>query len=121
MFRRYRLKDYNFRLVLWLVVLSTLGVLLVGSAMESLMMRQLAGVVVGFCLMIMISFIDFSWILNFHWFYYFANIAVLLAVRLLGSPYRGLFQTILPRKLRIVPVQSDNRNRHKPRRDLSRP
>lgn len=105
MFRRYRLKDYNFRLVLWLVVLSTLGVLLVGSAMESLMMRQLAGVVVGFCLMIMISFIDFSWILNFHWFYYFANIAVLLAVRLLGDSSGGATRWISIGSFRFQPVE----------------
>lgn len=40
MFKLYKLKDYSFRLVLWLVVISGIGVMLVGSAMKSLQPRQ---------------------------------------------------------------------------------
>ena len=52
MFRQYRLRDYNFRLVLWLIVLSSLGVLLVGSADASLRNRQMAGVIAGLVVML---------------------------------------------------------------------
>ena len=85
MFRLYKLKDYNFRLVLWLISISAVGVLLVGSAMQSLQTRQLFGAILGFVLMIIISLIDFSWILNFYWIMYIANIALLLAVSFSGS------------------------------------
>ena len=81
MLKLYKLKDYNFRLVLWLIGISTIGVLLVGSAMQSLQQRQLYGVILGVVLMLIISLIDFSWILNFYWIMYVANIALLLAVR----------------------------------------
>ena len=80
MFKLYKLKDYNFRLVLWLISISVMGVLLVGSAMQTLQTRQLYGAILGFVLMIIISLIDFSWILNFYWIMYIANLALLLAV-----------------------------------------
>lgn len=85
MFRLYRLKNYNFRLVIWLVAISSLGILLVGSAKESLQGRQALGVVLGLVVMIIISLIDFSWILNFYWFIYIFNIVMLLFV--IVSPY----------------------------------
>ena len=80
MFRLYKLKDYNFRLLLWLICISAMGVLLVGSAMQSLQARQLFGAILGFVLMVIISLIDFSWILNFYWIMYASNLALLLAV-----------------------------------------
>ena len=40
MLRQYKIRDYNFRLVLWLLVLSILGVLLVGSAESTLQFRS---------------------------------------------------------------------------------
>lgn len=80
MFKLYKLKDYNFRLVLWLICISAMGVLLVGSAMQSLQTRQLYGAILGFVLMIIISLIDFSWMLNFYWIMYAANLALLVAV-----------------------------------------
>ena len=64
MFKLYKLKDYSFRLVLWLVVISGIGVMLVGSAMKSLQPRQLFGVILGLAVMTVVSLIDFSWILN---------------------------------------------------------
>ena len=47
MIRQYKLKDYNFRLVLVLIVLTSIGVLLVGSADPSLQKKQFAGMILG--------------------------------------------------------------------------
>jgi rod shape determining protein RodA len=80
MFKQYKLRDYNFRLVLWLIVLSTMGVLLVGSAQADLETRQIAGVVLGLTLMVILSLMDFSWILNFYWVIYGVNLILLGAV-----------------------------------------
>ena len=89
MLRRYKLKNYNFRLVLWILVLSAIGVILVGSAMKSLQMRQLAGVIGGVVLMVIVSLMDFSWKLNFYWVIYGANIVLLLLLIPLGSEQLG--------------------------------
>ena len=89
MLRRYKLKNYNFRLVLWILVLSAIGVILVGSAMKSLQMRQLAGVIGGVVVMVIVSLMDFSRILNFYWVIYGANIVLLLLLIPLGSEQLG--------------------------------
>lgn len=80
MLKQYKLKDYNFRLVLWLCSLSAIGVLLVGSADASLELRQLGGVILGLTVMLVLSLVDFSWILNFYWLIYAGNIVLLLTV-----------------------------------------
>lgn len=89
MIRLYKLRDYDFRLVIALVVLSTIGVLLVGSADASLQNRQLMGLILGLAAMVIVSLMDFSWILNFSWVIYFLNILLLLAVRLFGNDANG--------------------------------
>lgn len=89
MLKQYKLRFYNFRLILWLLALSTIGVLLVGSARESLQNRQLFGVLFGFAVMIVVSLIDFSWILNFSWILYAGNLVLLLAVWILGDSTNG--------------------------------
>ena len=83
MIRLYKLRDYDFRLVIALIVLSTIGVLLVGSADASLQNRQLMGMILGLVLMVIVSLMDFSWIL------YAGNILLLLGVRFFGSDAGG--------------------------------
>ncbi|HIV17627.1 MAG TPA: FtsW/RodA/SpoVE family cell cycle protein [Candidatus Alectryocaccobium stercorigallinarum] len=89
MLKRYRIKDFNFFLVILLFIICTLGVLLVGSANAELQGRQMIGCVAGFVIMLIIAFIDYSWILNFYWIIYFLNIGLLLWVYLAGSSAQG--------------------------------
>ena len=105
MWRQYKLKDYNFRLIIWLVTLSTLGVLLVGSAEPSLQGRQLAGVMLGLSIMFVISLTDFSWIMNFYWIGYGFNILLLLLVIVLGYNAGGATRWITIAGLRFQPVE----------------
>ena len=105
MWRQYKLKDYNFRLIIWLVPLSTLGVLLVGSAEPSLQGRQLAGVMLGLSIMFIISLTDFSWIMNFYWIGYGFNILLLLLVIVLGYNAGGATRWITIAGLRFQPVE----------------
>ncbi len=105
MFKQYRFRDYNFRLVLWLIVLSALGVLLVGSAEQSLQGKQLAGVIGGIGAMLIVSLIDFSWIMNFYWILYVMNIGILLAVRIFGNTLNGASRWITIAGIRFQPVE----------------
>ncbi len=89
MLRQYKLKDYNFRLILWLVTLSTIGILLVGSAESSLQTKQILGFGLGIVAMVVVSFIDFSWILHFYWAIYAFNILLLLMVYILPHSAGG--------------------------------
>ncbi len=80
MLRQYKLRDYNFRLVLWVVLLSVLGIFVVGSAESSYMSKQTWGFVLGVVLMLAVSLLDYTWILNFNWLIYIGSIALLLLV-----------------------------------------
>ena len=100
MFRLYKLKNYNFRLVILLAAISSMGVMLVGSAMKSLQMRQLGGVLLGATVMVVVSLIDSSWILNFSWILYGINLILLLAVVIMGNDAKGA-----TRWLKIGPIQ----------------
>lgn len=89
MIRQYKLRDYNFRLVLVLIVLTVVGVLLVGSADPSLQKKQLMGMFLGLIVMTVVSLMDFSWILNFYWIIYGFNLFMLILVRLMGTESNG--------------------------------
>lgn len=89
MIRQYKLRFYNFRLVFFLLAISAIGVLLVSSARADLRNRQIMGVLMGIVLMVILSLMDYSWILNFQWIMYGANILMLLAVYAFGSSSNG--------------------------------
>lgn len=89
MIRQYKLQDYNFKLIIVLMALTSMGVLLVGSADPSLQKKQFLGMVLGLIVMVIISLIDFSWILNFSWIMYGGNILLLLLVKVMGTDAKG--------------------------------
>lgn len=105
MLRQYKIRDYNFRLVLWLATLSILGVLLVGSAQANLQFRQLGGVILGLTVMVVVSLTDYSWIMNFYWIAYVGNIFMLLLVIVVGSDAGGATRWISIAGLRFQPVE----------------
>ena len=89
MIKQYKLRFYNFRLLLFLLAISSIGVVLVGTAREDLMLKQLMGVIMGLVIMVILSLIDYSWISNFQWIMYGGNIVLLLIVRLFGDTANG--------------------------------
>lgn len=89
MLRQYKLKDYKFRLVLWVLILSVIGIMVIGSANGSYQMKQMIGMGVGIVFMIMVSLMDYLWISNFYWIYYIGGLVLLIAVRFFGTEVNG--------------------------------
>ena len=89
MLRQYKLKDYKFRLVLWVLILSVIGIMVIGSANSSYQMKQMIGMGVGIVFMIMVSLMDYLWISNFYWIYYIGGLVLLIAVRFFGTEVNG--------------------------------
>ena len=89
MIKQYRLRDYNIRLVIFLIGLTFTGVLLVGSAEPALRNKQFFGMMLGVAIMLIVSLMDFSWILNFYWILYGCNIILLLSVWIFGTESNG--------------------------------
>lgn len=86
--QRYHIKDYKFSLVALVLAISVIGVFIVGSA-QAFQAKQAQGVVLGVIAMVVISLIDYNWVLNFHWVMYLVNIALLGAVLLFGVNTNG--------------------------------
>lgn len=89
MLRLYKIRDYNFLLVAVVAATSILGLLLVNSADSSLTTRQLAGMIMGAVLMVVVSLIDYSWLLHFRTGIYIVNFLLLLMVLLFGITSKG--------------------------------
>ena len=105
MIKQYKLRFYNFRLVLFLLLVSGIGVELVGTARQDLQTKQLAGVILGVTIMLILSLIDYSWILNFQWIMYGFNIVMLLGVRLFGDSANGAARWIDLGFIRFQPTE----------------
>ena len=85
MFKNYRVRDYDFKLIFMLVVITIIGILAIGSAKESVQNKQILGFIVGFFIMIVLSFFDYSFFLRFSWVIYIFDILLLLMVRFFGA------------------------------------
>lgn len=101
-FKKYHLKDYNFTLIITVVLLSTIGVLAVGSALPSAQSKQIIGMVLGLIAMVVISLIDFNWMLGFHWIIYALNLFLLLWVEFFGAEYNNAKRWI---DLKVITLQ----------------
>ena len=76
----YHLRDYKFSLVILVLALSCLGVLVIGSANRPYQSRQILGLVLGIIVMVVVSLIDYIWIMNFYWILYFLSVFMLAIV-----------------------------------------
>ena len=105
MIKQYKLRFYNFRLVLLLIAISSIGVVLVTSARTDLRNKQLVGLILGLVVMVILSLMDYSWILNFQWIMYGVNIVMLLGVRLFGSNAGGATRWLQIGGFRFQPTE----------------
>ena len=79
--KQYKLKNYHFQLIAYVCALTFIGIMIIGSAKESVQGKQVAGFVIGFILMVVVSLIDYNFILKFSWIYYIGTIVLLLLVK----------------------------------------
>lgn len=85
MLKKYRLRDYDFKLILMLAALTIIGILVIGSAKESDQSKQILGFLMGLFLMIVISLFDYKIFLKFYWLMYVGNLVLLLLVHFFGE------------------------------------
>lgn len=85
MFKNYRVRDYDFKLILMVVALTVIGILAIGSAKESVQNKQILGFIMGSFMMIVLSFFDYSFFLKFYWLIYVFNMILLILVHFIGE------------------------------------
>ena len=64
-FLNYNLKKYNWRLLLLVMAATTLGLFVIESAADGYARKQLLGMIVGLIALVIVSFIDYNFILKF--------------------------------------------------------
>lgn len=89
LFDDYNFRKFDFYLLLLTGAIGYMGVRFVGSADNSYMKRQQMGLILGLVLMIVLSFISYSFIIKFYWVIYAFSIFMLVLVRLYGDSGGG--------------------------------
>ncbi len=100
MFKMYSFRNYRIRLCLYVIGITVIGVMVVGSARQSLQDRQVMGMALGIGCMLVLSLFDYSFLLKLVWPIYIVNIGLLTAVILKGTESHGQ-----SRWLDIGPIQ----------------
>ena len=89
MLKQYHWKNYSFLLLFTVMFLCALGTMFIYAAKPEFVTKQLLGVILCFFTIIVISLIDYHFILKFIWPLYFANIIILACVKLFGKNVGG--------------------------------
>lgn len=90
MLKQFEIKNYRFRLIAYVLILTIIGIMLIGSAKPSVQDKQMLGLCAGVVLMIFVSLIDYSHLLKFWAFIYlFALLLLLVVLTPLGTTVNG--------------------------------
>ena len=80
MLRQYHIKNYDFKLILLVVALTVIGIVTIGSANSEFQDKQIMGLFMGLFVMVVVSLIDYSFILRFSWIIYGIILLLLIVV-----------------------------------------
>ena len=80
MFKQYQLRNYRIKLIIFVLVLTTIGILVIGSAEKSFQSQQIFGLVLGLVAMLVCSLTDYNLFMNLNWPIYGFNLLLLLIV-----------------------------------------
>lgn len=78
MYKKYKLRDFDFRLVILALIASSISVLAVNSANAEYVKKQVIGIVAGIAIMLVLAFVDYNFILRFYWIFYVGIVGVLI-------------------------------------------
>lgn len=105
MFKQYKLKNYHFQLIIFITLLTVVGILVIGSAEESVQNKQIFGLIVSLFVMVLISLIDYTFLLKFAPVYYILSIVLLVLVQLKGESHGGAQRWIIIAGIQFQPSE----------------
>ena len=105
--RSYRYSTLNYRLIIYTVILSIIGIKVIESASddESQPQKQLIGLIAGVVIMLIIALIKYDLIARYYWFFYILGIALLIMVILWGVSRSGAQRWIEIGGLQVQPSE----------------
>ncbi|MCR4693890.1 MAG: rod shape-determining protein RodA [Pseudobutyrivibrio sp.] len=89
MFHNYKLKNIDIKLIIAVILITIIGIFIIGSASEYNQKRQILGMILGVIVMIVMAVIDYDFLLHFHWLFYILTIVLLISVLIFGSTTGG--------------------------------
>lgn len=92
MFFTYKLRNFNIRLLCYVVVLNIIGILVIGSASNgdpSYMRKQILGAILGVFVAVVLGFLDYHQLLKTYGVVYIGSVVLLTAVLLVGDSGGG--------------------------------
>lgn len=85
--------------------MNVIGILLIGSAKHSVQKTQIMGMAMGLVAMLVISLMDYLFLLRFTWIYYVGIIGLLIAVKIFGDDAKGATRWIEIAGIRFQPSE----------------
>ncbi len=95
MFTKFSLKDYNFKLLISVIITIILGIVCINSADSSYTLRQIIGAVMAIFVMIVVSVINYDFICKFSVPIFIVNAILLLSVLIFGVEVNNATRWIL--------------------------
>lgn len=107
MLKQYQIRNYNFRLIFYVSALTMIGISVIGSAQKAVQSKQILGLLLGLFVMVVVSVIDYSFILRFNWLIYAFNIGLLslITFHVFGSKGGGAVRWIEVAGFRFQPSE----------------
>lgn len=104
----FKIKYYNWRLLFWVLCLTALGIVLIGSAVPGggYQSKQIVGLAGSLVFMVIISIINYNSLLKLHWLVYAVTIILLGSVLLFGKNVNGATRWIaITDSIRVQPSE----------------
>lgn len=80
MFTRFSLKDYNFKLLITVIIAMICGIVMINSADSSFTFKQTIGVILGIIIMVFVSMLNYYFVCRFYRVFFIINAVILLMV-----------------------------------------
>ena len=108
-FKNYQLKHLDFRLLLYVIVLTVLGILVIGSASDPAdgnQRKQIIGLILGLIVMVGTTVVSYKFIFKFYWIIFRVNTVLLLGVTFFGANHMGAKRWVELGGIQIQPSEA---------------
>lgn len=87
----YKLSNLNFRLIIYVLSVTFIGIFCIGSATEgeNYQSRQIIGLILGIIVLTFFTLLSYKLLFKFYWMIYLATIVLLMLVIVLGTVNKG--------------------------------
>ena len=100
------IKDHDFKFIFLVISLTVLGIFAIGSARQAVQGRQVMGMALGLFLMLIVSFVDYHFVLKFYQLIYVLTIILLgLVLSPLGDDAGGARRWLMIGTFRFQPSE----------------